>query len=210
MFTTLPVFSLFDPIPKDHPYNGLLNLMNKKRACLWMGELDSNWSDEFLCQIFKEYGHNVTIKRINKYKVNNYCFIEFESYEDAHEVLISLNHQIIPNTMKFFRLNWASGIVHQQPNEFSLFVGDLPASCTDFQLYEHFKNVYNSAITAKVIFDPITNQSRGYGFVRFEDENDINMALIEMQSSEFMSRKIRVCLATPKKSFYYGKSIESQ
>ena len=206
MFTTIP-FSLFDPIPKNHPYAVLLNLMNKRKACLWMGEILSNWTDDFLIDIFRSFGYNVTIKRINKYKVNNYCFIEFESYEIAQEVLLSLNHQIIPNTLKFFRLNWASGIVHHQPNEHSLFVGDLP-SCTDFELYEHFKNQYDSAVTAKVIFDPITNMSRGYGFIRFEDEEDLNRALIEMQNTDFMNRKIRVCLATPKKSFYYGKNID--
>ena len=172
-----------------------------------MGELSSDWSDEFLIDIFSSFGYIVTIKRINKYKINNYCFIEFESYEIAQEVLLTLNHQIIPQTLKFFRLNWASGIVHHQPNEHSLFVGDLPA-CTDFQLYDHFKQVYDSAVTAKVIFDPVTNMSRGYGFVRFENEEDLNRALLDMQNTDFMSRKIRVCLATPKKSFYYGKNIE--
>ena len=46
--------------------------------------------------------------------------------------------------------------------------------------------------------DPRTGLTRGYGFVRFTDQNDQQRALIEMQGFMIGTRPIRVSVATPK------------
>lgn len=62
-----------------------------------------------------------------------------------------------------------------------------------------------STKSAKIMTDPVTNASKGYGFVRFNLEADCNRALVEMQGvvvtpSNGMSpgRPLRVSTATPK------------
>lgn len=45
-----------------------------------------------------------------------------------------------------------------------------------------------------------SGRSKGYGFIRFTEENDQQRALIEMQHFPGISRRpIRVSLATPKR-----------
>lgn len=46
--------------------------------------------------------------------------------------------------------------------------------------------------------DPISGQSRGYGFVRFSDEGDQQRALTEMQGVYCGNRPMRISTATPK------------
>ena len=46
--------------------------------------------------------------------------------------------------------------------------------------------------------DPLTGQSRGYGFVRFSDENDQKAALTQMQGVYCGNRPMRISTATPK------------
>ncbi|KAJ2909946.1 hypothetical protein GGI21_001367 [Coemansia aciculifera] len=84
--------------------------------------------------------------------------------------------------------------------EYSLFVGDLAPEVTDVQLAHEFRSRYASVRTAKIVTDPVTLLSRGYGFVRFADEADQQSALAEMQSQVIGSRAIRVSTATPKRT----------
>ncbi|KAJ2793137.1 hypothetical protein H4R20_006632, partial [Coemansia guatemalensis] len=84
--------------------------------------------------------------------------------------------------------------------EYSLFVGDLAPEVTDVQLAQEFRCRYASVRTAKVVTDPVTQQARGYGFVRFSDEADHQRALAEMQGYVIGTRAIRVSTATPKRT----------
>lgn len=61
-----------------------------------------------------------------------------------------------------------------------------------------FQQHYPSCKSAKVVADPMTNVSRGYGFVRFSDELEQQRALQEMQGQYCGYRPIRISIATPK------------
>ncbi|KAH7433551.1 hypothetical protein KP509_07G074700 [Ceratopteris richardii] len=110
----------------------------------------------------------------------------------------------MPQTEQAFRLNWASfGSGDKRldgGSDHSIFVGDLAADVTDFVLQETFRSRYPSVRGAKVIMDSITNRSRGYGFVRFGDENERTRAMSEMNGVYCSSRPMRISVATTKKS----------
>ncbi|KAK6980850.1 hypothetical protein R3P38DRAFT_3376597 [Favolaschia claudopus] len=109
--------------------------------------------------------------------------------------------------------------------EYSIFVGDLapetsnsdlvlcmlPSFCnldaTLTKRMQVFRNPvlgveerppFASCKSAKIMLDPVTGVSRGYGFVRFTDEADQQRALIEMHGLYCLSRPMRVSLATAK------------
>lgn len=63
-----------------------------------------------------------------------------------------------------------------------------------------FRQHYPSCHSAKVMSDPLTGMSRGYGFVRFHDPREHQNALIEMNGVYCSNRPMRVSLATPKNS----------
>ena len=82
--------------------------------------------------------------------------------------------------------------------EHSIFVGDLGPEVNEFVLVSLFQNRFPSCKSAKIMTDPISGMSRGYGFVRFSDEEDQRRALSEMQGVYCGNRPMRISTATPK------------
>jgi len=175
------------------------------KTTLWMGELEP-WIDEnFVRSIWYNMGETVNVKMIrDKFSGNaGYCFVDFAS-PDAASKALSLNGQLIPNSNRPFKLNWASGggladrSRDERGPEFSIFVGDLGPEVTEFVLVQLFQNKYQSTKSAKIMSDPISGMSRGYGFVRFASEEDQQKALTEMQGVYCGNRPMRISTATPK------------
>jgi len=110
----------------------------------------------------------------------------------------------MPKTDRAFKLNWASYSMGEKRSEIasdhSIFVGDLAVDVTDDMLLELFSSKYRSVKGAKVIIDANTGRSRGYGFVRFGDDNDKTHAMTEMNGVYCSTRPIRVGPATPRRS----------
>ncbi|KAI9508670.1 hypothetical protein F5148DRAFT_866974 [Russula earlei] len=133
----------------------------------------------------------------------------------------------MPNSNKPFLLNWASSTptasslslpnfsTHPQQHgkEYSIFVGDLAPEASNSDLVSVFRNPvlglrndrepkfirpFLSCKSAKIMLDPVTGVSRGYGFVRFTDEADQQRALIEMHGLYCLSRPMRISPATAK------------
>lgn len=133
-----------------------------------------------------------------------YGFVEFISHAAAERILQTYNGTPMPGTEQNFRLNWASfGIGEKRPDagpEHSIFVGDLAPDVTDYLLQETFRAQYPSVRGAKVVTDPNTGRSKGYGFVKFLDENERNRAMTEMNGVFCSTRPMRISAATPKKT----------
>ncbi|KAF9101086.1 hypothetical protein BGX27_000113 [Mortierella sp. AM989] len=178
-----------------------------RASSLWMGELEP-WMDEnWIRGAWYNAGEQVAVKMIrDKYTGANagYCFVELSSPAAAAKAITTLNGVLIPGTNKVFKLNWASGgNMGAAGNagtgqEYSLFVGDLSLEVTEYMLMATFQERYISCRSAKIMTDPTTGHSRGYGFVRFGDESEQLRALHEMQGVYCGSRPIRVSMATPK------------
>lgn len=176
------------------------------KTTLWMGELEP-WIDEaFIRSIWFGMGEQVNVKMIrDKFSGSNagYCFVDFSSPAAAQKAL-SLNGTMIPNSNRPFKLNWASGggladrSRDDRGPEFSIFVGDLGPEVNEYVLVSLFQGKYPSCKSAKIMTDPITGLSRGYGFVRFGDEGDQQRALTEMQGVYCGNRPMRISTATPK------------
>ncbi|KAH7887503.1 hypothetical protein F5I97DRAFT_844594 [Phlebopus sp. FC_14] len=107
----------------------------------------------------------------------------------------------------------ASGAQQQYPKEYSIFVGDLAPETSNSDLVAVFRNPvlglrndrepkfirpFLSCKSAKIMLDPVTGVSRGYGFVRFTEEADQQRALIEMHGLYCLSRPMRISPATAK------------
>ncbi|KAL6939304.1 hypothetical protein ACO0RG_003140 [Hanseniaspora osmophila] len=145
-----------------------------------------------------------------------YCFVEFDSFKNAQHAL-TMNSKPIPNVYdehihrctnsdakRTFRLNWASGATLQSiipaTPEYSLFVGDLAPDCYEQDLLTLFQTKYASVKTVRVMTDPITGASRCFGFVRFQDFLERELAVLEMNGVWCKGRPLRVAYATPRSS----------
>ncbi|KAL5979771.1 Polyadenylate-binding protein rbp47b' [Asimina triloba] len=177
---------------------------------LWIGDLQY-WVDEsYLHTCFAHTGEVLSIKIIRNKITGHpegYGFVEFMSHAAAERILQSYNGTQMPGTEQTFRLNWASfGIGERRPDagpEHSIFVGDLAPDVTDYLLQETFRTQYASVRGAKVVTDPNTGRSKGYGFVKFSDETERNRAMTEMNGIYCSTRPMRISAATPKKTAGY-------
>lgn len=132
-----------------------------------------------------------------------YGFIEFANHAAAERALTTYNGALMPQTEQTFKLNWATlgaGQKRQDDSqEHTLFVGDLAADVSDIMLQEAFRAHYPSVKGAKVIMDQMTGRPKGYGFVKFGDENEQTRAMSEMNGAILLSRPMRLGPAANKK-----------
>jgi RNA recognition motif-containing protein len=184
---------------------------DQAKTTLWMGELEP-WMDEnFIKGVFlSAAGETVNVKVIRDKNSGNagYCFVEFAT-PDAATKALGLNGTPVPNSSRQFKLNWASGggLVDRRDDrgpEYSIFVGDLGPEVNEYVLVSLFQARFPSCKSAKIMTDAMSGQSRGYGFVRFSDENDQQRALVEMQGVYCGNRPMRISTATPKNRGNHG------
>lgn len=80
----------------------------------------------------------------------------------------------------------------------SIWVGDLDQDIDDLQLYKFFSARFQTIISAKVVLEE-SGESKGFGFVRFNDETEQQTALTSMQGiSGLGTRPIKVSIAVQK------------
>ena len=148
-------------------------------STLWMGDIEPWMTREIILGSFFEYGLKPSsIKMIKDHQFNsikNYCFVNFDSITEANRAIISLNGKNIPKTNINFKLNWANK--HCEMNR-NLYVGNLPNDIDDLQLFNIFKEKYQSIHHVSIMTD--NGQSKGYGFIQFTDKYDYDKCLKEM------------------------------
>lgn len=78
-----------------------------------------------------------------------------------------------------------------------LFVGKLSFDTNNDSLQELFAQ-YGNVVSAQVIFNRDTNQSKGFGFVEMEDQAAAQAAIDALDGKEFEGRIIAVNVAKPR------------
>ncbi|XP_053614907.1 tRNA selenocysteine 1-associated protein 1 [Plodia interpunctella] len=174
---------------------------------LWMGSLEPNMTESFIMAAFHRMGQRPLAVKVMRNKFTGepagYAFVHFQTDEEAIDSMHKLNGKPIPGTFPVvrFRLNTASREARsnmQQEREYSVWVGDLSPEVDDYSLYRVFAAKYNSIKTAKVILDN-GGYTKGYGFVRFGNEEEQRNALYAMNGYTGLGTKpIKICTAVPK------------
>ncbi|PVH15394.1 uncharacterized protein CXQ87_003233 [Candidozyma duobushaemuli] len=195
---------------------------------LWMGDLDPSWTEDAIIAMWNQVGESPTNVKIMRDKTGkpSYCFVTFASPKEVASA-IQKNMMSVPGTNRHFKLNYASGggrsdqygsqqragpgqrhNVYAQ-NEWSLFVGDLANEVTDPMLFNHFNKEFPGAVhQVKVITDFQTKASKGFGFVRFNNEESQQKALQSMNGSMLAGRALRVGQASKNDTGDYKKTAQ--
>ncbi|DBA01409.1 TPA: hypothetical protein N0F65_007306 [Lagenidium giganteum] len=174
--------------------------METECKTLWMGDIQPQWDEAFIGSLFAACEEQPVIKLIRD-KVtgypSGYGFLEFPTQRGAQYALDTFNGQPVSNTAHRFRLNWGAGGRRIDTGEdFSVFVGDLAPDVTDDLLLSTFATCFANVRNAKVVLDPITRMSKGFGFVRFSVKEEAEQALQTMNGVYCSSRPMRVSVAT--------------
>eukprot|EP00128_Syssomonas_multiformis_P010022 Colp12_sorted_trinity150504_noHs@19088 len=173
---------------------------------LYVGNLDPRINEHVLSEVFRTVGPIKGCKIIRDPTGVHpfpYGFVEFLDHPTALQAMQTLNgHRIFATEVK---VNWASGPKQpaqqvmqpqQQPQDFGangpfqIFVGDLSPEITEVNLRSAFA-AYGMVSDAKVMYDPQSGNSRGYGFVTFVNKEDAERAVAEMNGRWLGNRAIR-------------------
>jgi RNA recognition motif-containing protein len=79
----------------------------------------------------------------------------------------------------------------------NIYVGNLPYSTSDNDLHDLFSQV-GAVISARVITDRDTNQSRGFGFVEMDSAEDASQAITRFNGYAMGDRSLTVNEAKPR------------
>ncbi|KAI8380010.1 hypothetical protein EDC96DRAFT_492640 [Choanephora cucurbitarum] len=194
----------------QYPFHEQPLLSQQSKTTLWMGELEPHWDEQYIRQIWFSLNQNVVVKVIRDKATGmsaGYAFVDFGTAANARLVMATFNGVPMPNSHRSFKLNWASGggLIDRKEDrqpEYSIFVGDLSPEVNETELLAIFQAHYHSCKSAKIMTDPKTGMTRGYGFVRFSELIDQQRSLVEMQGQFIGSRPIRVSVATPKNNHH--------
>jgi len=77
-----------------------------------------------------------------------------------------------------------------------LYVGGLPYKTTNDELKAHF-SAAGEVSSATIIMDKMTNRSKGFGFVEFENDADALKAISMFNGQDFDGRTLTVNEARP-------------
>ena len=78
-----------------------------------------------------------------------------------------------------------------------LFVGGLPYSIDNNKLNEMLAT-FGEVVSAIVIMDKFTNQSKGFGFVEMTSDTDAQKAISALDGTDFEGRRLGVSVAKPR------------
>jgi len=176
--------------------------MASQAGVLWMGSLERYMDENYIRNCFSSMGEVISGVKMMKNKFTGepagYCFVQFPDDFSALTAMHKLNNKMIPNSQPptKFRLNHTSlGGKSAMDKDFSLWIGDLSPDVDDYTLYKGFASRYPSVRLAKVILDA-NGFSKGYGFVRFADEDEQKDALMQMNGFKGVGTKaLRVSIA---------------
>lgn len=79
----------------------------------------------------------------------------------------------------------------------NLFIGSLAYTTTDDSLKAHFEQI-GPVKSARVITDRDSGRSKGFGFVEYENDEDNQKAVDQLDGKELDGRAISVGLARPR------------
>jgi RNA recognition motif-containing protein len=166
-----------------------------QQRTVWIGDLDK-WMDEaFIKERLTYYKIPFKDVRVIRDKSCNvslgYGFIEFLSKNQAEEVINLYSNKALLDKDKTFKLNWAVDSESKkiangtQLGLFNIYISGFPEETTEYELENYFRKYYKYINSVKIITEPSTGISKGYGFVKFTNEKEMKDALKNMNGKSF-------------------------
>ncbi|KAH7671497.1 nucleolysin TIAR, partial [Aphelenchoides avenae] len=128
-----------------------------------------------------------------------YAFVEFVDHYTASQALTAMDRRLLLD--KEMKVKWATQPGTQQKvdtsKHFHVFVGDLSPEVDNKALKDAFAP-FGDVSDAKVVRDPQTLKSKGYGFVSYPKREEAERAIEQMNGQWLGRRTIRTNWATRK------------
>eukprot|EP00775_Hariotina_reticulata_P013299 gene13299-13428_t len=168
-------------------------------ATVYVGNLDPQVTEELVWELFTQAGPVVNVYLPKDRVTNNhqgYGFVEYRAEEDADYAIKVLN--MVKLHGKAIRINKASQDKNVNEVGANLFIGNLDPEVDEKLLYDTFSAFGVIVNTPKIMRDPDTGNSKGFGFVSYDCFEASDAAIEAMNSQYLCNRQITVSYAYKK------------
>ncbi|KAF0909785.1 hypothetical protein E2562_000106 [Oryza meyeriana var. granulata] len=171
---------------------------------LYVGNIPRTVTNEELTAMFAEHG---TVERAevmyDKYtgRSRRFGFVTMSTAEEANAAIESLNdtevgsRKIKVNVTESFLPNIDRTAPEPEPvfvdSQYKVYVGNLAKSVTT-EMLKNFFSEKGEVLSATVSRIPGTSKSKGYGFVTFSSEEEVEAAVSTFNNAELEGQPIRV------------------
>ncbi|RIB13014.1 hypothetical protein C2G38_2144769 [Gigaspora rosea] len=184
---------IIDPtIPGNEPQSEALILRVKN--------LPLNFTNSILFDIFRPFGPVFCVKlsyKDNRFK--GYGFVQFFKQKDADKALISMGQQSSSsgnyNSQHSLTSPGSEGPI---TGHCDLFIKNLDDNISSNDVFNYFRR-FGRIISARVMRDQETNNSKGFGFVSYTSAEEADRAKLFMDGKTLGSKQIIVRFHEPKK-----------
>jgi len=171
-----------------------------QEATIYVGNLDPKIDEEVLWELMVQCGPVANI-HMPRDKISNthqgYGFVEFKNEEDSDYTIKIMN--MIRLFGKPVRCNKSSQDKKTNEVGANLFIGNLEPEVDEKMLYDTF-SAFGVLLFAKVMRDPDTGESRGFGFISYDTFEASDSALAAMNGQFVCNRPISVSYAYKKET----------
>lgn len=171
-----------------------------QEATVYVGNLDPQVSEELVWELFIQAGPVVSVYLPKDRVTNNhqgYGFVEFRAEEDADYSIKVLN--MVKLYGKAIRINKASqDKTNSSDVGANLFIGNLDPEVDEKMLHDTFSAFGVIINTPKIMRDPDTGNSKGFGFVSFDCFEASDAAIEGMNGQYLCNRQITASYAYKK------------
>jgi splicing factor 3B subunit 4 len=162
---------------------------NQEATC-YIGNLDEKVQEEILWELMIQCGPVVNV-HMPKDKVTGkhqgYGFVEFRGEEDAEYCMKVMN--MVKLYGKAIKVNKASQDKKDSDIGANVFIGNLDPEIDEKALYDTFSAFGGILQTPKIMRDPETGASKGYGFVSYDTFEASDLA-IESMNGQYLSNRV--------------------
>jgi len=162
-------------------------------ASLYVGDLAPDVNEGLLFDIFNAVGPVASI-RVCRDAVTRrslgYAYVNFHQVADAERALDTMNYTMIKSQP--CRIMWSQRDPSlRRSGVGNIFVKNLNTSIDNKQLYDTF-SLFGNILSCKVVTDPETNDSKGYGYVHYETAEAANAAIDKLDGMLIDGQEVNV------------------
>ena len=197
--------------------NPIHDVGETQHSVLYVGNLPFSINESIIVNLFQQYGAIRKCKLLHDTngRGDPYCFIDFTERCNAQKAIIAMNNRVMEE--KTIRVNWATsatgGKKVDTSHHFHIFVGDLSQDLMEEDIRMAFRR-FGDISNIKVVCDPATGKSRGFGFISFYEKDDAENAIKHMHGRSLGDKPIRTNWAVRKgpitKDSINGRSVSRE
>ncbi|GLJ08837.1 hypothetical protein SUGI_0096880 [Cryptomeria japonica] len=171
-----------------------------EEAKLYVGNLPFDVNAQMLGELFEEAGQVLDVNLITDRETGNSRGFGFVTMSTAEEVEIGIekfNQYSFEGRLLTVRKASPRGTRVERPELGSsnkVYVGNLPWQTDDNSLLQLFSE-HGKVLEARVVYDRDTGRSRGFGFVTYASQNEVNDAISALDGADMDGRPLRVSVA---------------